>query len=100
MYSEEDIHKIVGKFIDIDKNPTNPAAFRHISNMLIEIQDFLIYKNPKSKFIELCANRNWERAIGIADDWNREMLKDTTLYQDFVRVVSRESNINNLLKED
>ena len=36
----------------------------------------------------------------VADKTNKQILSETTIFQDFVRVVGRERKINKILKED
>lgn len=97
MYSREQIEKIVSKwFID---NPTDGDDI-HVSNMLEEIQDYLLYNKPSCSFVKFCAEEKWDGAFGVADQINKGILKHSTIYQDFVRVVGRERKINKILKED
>lgn len=80
MYSREDIVKMVRiKVID--------TGVDHISDMLEGIQNYIFYRKPTSKFMQLCADENWEYAAGIADRMNKEILTKTTLFQDFVKGV-------------
>ena len=77
-------------------------AVRHITDILEEIQnrlfslvnDRLYYTTDKfiqsragqrsSKFVELCADENWEYAMNMGDRINKETLEKTTIYQDCV----------------
>lgn len=81
-------------------------AVSHISDMLEEIQDYMIRKAKgenahNSKFIESCANEDWDRANCIADRMNKEALTHH-FYQDFVKMVKisedmRDAKIHRIL---
>ena len=99
MYSREQIEKIVGKWYD-SITEYHPGDDIHVCDMLEGIQDYLLYNKPPSKFMQFCAEEKWDGAYGVADQTNRGVLKATTIYQDFVRVVGREKKLNTILKED
>ena len=71
----------------------------HISDMLEEIQSYLLDGKPNSKFVERCAEGDLVYATAIADAINKKVIRETTLFQDFVRVVGRERKINRILKK-
>lgn len=101
MYSREQIEKMVGKSFTNNPNVNYMAGDDiHVCDMLVCIQDYLLYNKPVSRFMQFCAEEKWDGAYGVADQINREVLKNTTIYQDFVKVVSRERKINKILKED
>jgi hypothetical protein len=100
MYSEEQIRELVRNKLSVHYSAPTPVATNHIVSMLIEIQSYLIDNMPCCKFVELCSNENWDYAKYVADSTNKQILKETTIFQDFVRVVGRERKINKILKKD
>lgn len=100
MYSTEQIHEIVGNKLNAKYSSVSEIAKNHIVSMLIEIQSYLIDNAPCCKFVELCSNENWIYAKGVADSTNKQILTETTIFQDFVKVVGRERKINKILKKD
>jgi hypothetical protein len=69
----------------------SPEGIIHISDMLDGIQEYIMTRKPTSKFMELCGDENWDYATSIADNMNKEVLKKTELYQDFVKKVKTSS---------
>ena len=64
-----------------------PEGIIHISNMLEGIQEYIMTRKPTSKFMKLCGDENWDYAICVADNMNKEILNKTGLFQDFVRKI-------------
>jgi len=93
-------------------------AVRHITDILEEIQNRLfslvndrLYYTPdkfiqsragqrSSKFVELCADENWEYAMNMGDRINKETLEKTTIYQDFVREIKSSSDYVSILRDN
>lgn len=105
MYSRQDIERIV-------RTEVKTEGLKHISDMLEEIQRYLIYNAVSpiytSNFVKRCADESWDYAAGISDSMNREILTETTIFQEFVKSVKslpeyisikREIIINKLLDE-
>jgi hypothetical protein len=80
MYSRTDIEKIVRRKVVDD-------AVGHISDMMEEIQQHLIFDTPTSNFTKRCADECWTYAAAIGDVMNKEILTKTTIFQDFVKSV-------------
>jgi hypothetical protein len=93
IYTRKEIEVMVDKLVKSE-------GLKHISDMLEEIQDFLLNNKPTSNFCKQCAIGNWDYAIGVADKMNKEILTKTTLFQDFVRVVGRQSKVNKILENE
>lgn len=100
MYSKKQIQDMVFSKLNAQYSNHTFGASKHIVDMLIEIQSYLIDNGPCCKFVELCSNENWDYAKHVADSTNKQVLKETTIFQDFVRVVGRERKINKILKKD
>lgn len=101
MYTKDQIVEMVQGYVNITEwfhLYSDQFAVKHIADMLDGIQEYLLYNKPNCKFVELCAEEKWERAISVADSINKEVLKNTTLFQTFVSVVGREIKINKILK--
>ncbi len=93
----------------VSKQVKTEAGIKHISDMLEGIQDYIMYKLPTSKFMQLCGDENWEYATGMGDFMNKEILTKTTIFQDFVKTVKtspeyiskiREKKLNEILDKD
>ena len=103
LYTREQIVEMVEK---INWDPVGRYNIKfhekvaHISDMLEDIQEYLLNEkgHPPSRFVKACAEEDWRYAEGIADTLNNEVLTKTSIFQDFVKIVRRESNINKLLK--
>lgn len=102
MKTRKEIEELVNKHV-------TPEGVRHISDMLEGIQDYIMYKLPTSKFMQLCGDENWVYAAGMADIMNKEIVTQTTLFQDFVNIVKtspeyiskiREEKLNEILNKD
>lgn len=102
MFTRKEIEYRVGAVV-------NEHGFKHISDMFEEIQRTMFTGCPNSKFIELCAKENWDYALGIADNINKQALEKTTLYQDFINDIkklpdyismNRDKQINKLNEPD
>ena len=100
MYSNEQIRELAKNRLNNHYSDISAESFNHIVSMLTEIQSYLIDNMPCCKFVELCSNENWDYAKHVADKTNKQILSETTIFQDFVRVVGRERKINKILKED
>lgn len=74
-----------------------------ITDLLEEIQNYILYNGHTCNFTKQCGDENWEYAYGIADRRIKELLKDTRLFQDFVervsRPIKRQNKINTVLNE-
>jgi hypothetical protein len=86
-----------------------PQGVKHISDMLEGIQEYIFYKKPTSKFMQLCSDENWKYAAGMGDSMNKEIVTQTTIFQDFVKMVKtspeyvskiREEKLNEILDKD
>lgn len=93
----------------VSKQVVTSEGIKHISDMLEGIQDYIMYKLPTSKFMQLCGDENWEYAAGMGDFMNKEILAKTTLFQEFVKTVKtspeyiskiREEKLNEILNKD
>lgn len=80
MLSRQQIEELVGKIVKIE-------GISHISDMLEGIQLYIMYKKPTSKFMQLCADENWEYASNVADRMNKEILTQSDLFQNFVKKI-------------
>ena len=79
MISRHQIEELVRSIVKTEGVP-------HISDMLEGIQEYIMYKKPTSKFIQLCGDENWDYASNVADRMNKEILT-TPLFKDFVKKV-------------
>lgn len=102
MKTRDEIEKLVSKQV-------SDAGIKHISDMLEGIQEYIMYKKPTSKFMQLCSDENWGYAVAMADLMNKEILIQTTIFQDFVKIVKtspefiskrREEKLNEILNKD
>lgn len=88
--TREEIESIASN-IGMNNPDTIKEDILHVSNMLEGIQEYIMTRKPTSKFMELCGDENWDYATSIADNMNKEVLKKTELYQDFVKKVKTSS---------
>ena len=93
MKTREEIEKLVRTQVKSEGVP-------HISDMLEGIQEYIFYKKPASKFMQLCADENWVYAAGIADSMNKEILTKTTIFQDWVKSVKTSSEYISKIREE
>jgi len=84
----------------------NPEGFKHI----LKILDMIYFKFmdptiPECKFVTLCFNEDWEKAMWIADDMNKQAM-ELNIIQDFVKHIkqcpeyiqkNRENKLNQIL---
>ncbi len=70
---------------------TNSDVLPHVVDMMVDMYNHIFYKEKysyPSKFIKLCIEENWEYAIGVVSDSpNRQILKQTRLYHDFIKMI-------------
>lgn len=116
MYSRKDLVNFIhSKTIGMT---VADEAIRHITDILEEIQNRLFslvndrhYYAPdkftqvragqrSSKFVELCADENWDYAMGIGDHINKETLTQTTIYQDFVRDIKSSGDYISIMRDN
>lgn len=97
MYTREEIIKIVKEDVVTDEGVI------HVTDLLEEIQNYIVNKGHTCNFTKQCGDENWDYAYAVAERRLRILLKDTRLFQDFVEKVSkpikRLNKINSVLDE-
>lgn len=109
MFTRDEILQRVGVHV-------NELGIKHISDMLVEIQDRIYscvrdikYYNESeyikkmagkrnSKFVELCAEEKWEDANMIADNMNKQILT-TPLFKEFIKEIKSSSDYIQIVRD-
>jgi len=84
--TRKDIESIASN-IGLNNPDTVSDDILHISNMLEGIQEYIMTRNPTSKFMQLCGDENWDYASSMGDRLNKEVLEKTQTFQNFVKKV-------------
>ena len=108
MYTRKEIIEIVKEDV------VNNEGIIYVTDLLEEIQNYIVNKGHTCNFTKQCGDENWDYAYAVAErsiciiinimlSRLRILLKDTRLFQDFVERVSkpikRLNKINSVLDE-
>lgn len=82
---------------------TNSDILPHAVDMMEDMYNHIFYrekfKNP-CKFIKLCIEENWEYAIAVGDSANKQILKQSKLYHNFVKSVKTSPEYISKIREE